>query len=186
MQTIAPCATGSNWIDKGLVAWDSLRMIDHVIARIRPQCSRLWLNRDSPVPDLDLPLIVDHISWRDQGPLAGLHAALHALQHEAPEAPVWLLTVPCDSPLLPHDLVQRLLAASHNHLACVARTDQGLQPIIGLWHRDLLGPLQHFLLGGERSAHRWVQTCRAAIVDFEGPAFLNINTPADLQKGPSQ
>jgi len=112
------------------------------------------------------------------GPLAGLHAAL-----EQARTPL-LLTVPCDSPFLPPDLVVRLhaaLVADHAELA-VARTGNRVHRAFCLTRREILPKLDAFLASGERKVGLWHASLKLAEVAFDDEAdgFSNINTREDL------
>ncbi len=112
------------------------------------------------------------------GPLAGLAAGL--AQIETP----WLVTVPCDSPLLASDYVSRLWAAiARDELdAVVAHDGHRLQPVFMLLRRDTLADLEIFLALGERKIDLWLERLSWKPVDFSDQAemFLNVNTPEDL------
>jgi molybdopterin-guanine dinucleotide biosynthesis protein A len=114
-----------------------------------------------------------------QGPLAGIAAAL--AQADTP----WLVSVPCDSPLIPLDLVGRLheSVVRGGARAGAVHDGQRLQPVFILVHRDLLADLVSYLESGERKIDRWLERHEFQSVDFSDreEMFLNVNTPADLQ-----
>ena len=93
--------------DKGLMPLNGRPLLSHVLERIRPQASRLLINSNSDPSlfgDFGLPVQPDILPDRP-GPLAGILTGLRwAAEHNASH----LVTVPCDTPFLPHDLVQRL------------------------------------------------------------------------------
>jgi len=126
------------------------------------------------------------------GPLAGF---LTGLEHcETP----YLLTVPCDTPLLPLDLAQRLAAAleaEEAEIAMVAAPEAGkdghmlvrTQPVFCLLRVDLLESLVHFTQEGGRKIDAWTALHKTAVVAFDAPgdnpqAFFNANTLAELQQ----
>ncbi len=171
--------------DKGLRLFRGQTLVAHAIARLRPQVDALLLNANQ---NLDLyqsfgyPVLADAVSPRVEayaGPLAGLHAGLSACRTDL------LLSVPCDSPLLPLDLADRLrrgLVASGADLA-VARTTSGLQPVFSLYRLSVLDSLGRYLDGGGRKIDRWQASLNLATVDFDDEAaFVNINTLDELEK----
>lgn len=165
--------------DKGLLCLRGTPLIGHVIERLRPQVQTLLVNANRNLAAygaFDLPVIADALSGH-QGPLAGMAAALAASRTE------WLLTAPCDTPFLPHDLTARLAAAAADgeHSAVVARTAGALQPLCCLLHRSLLEDLQAYLEDGGRKTRDWLAHHAAVRVDFDDEeAFLNINAPDTL------
>jgi len=112
------------------------------------------------------------------GPLAGLDAGLNAT-----DAPL-LVTVPCDSPFLPHDLVARLATARSTIDAdvAVARTGSQPHPVFALICTRVRSHLADFLARGERKIDLWYASLRVVEVAFddEADAFANINTRAEL------
>ena len=122
------------------------------------------------------------------GPLAGFLTGL-----ERCETPL-LLTVPCDTPLFPLDLLERLQQALHGEQAdlamAAAREEDGQvrpQPVFCLLKVELLDSLVAFTQRGGRKIDAWTGQHRCAIVPFDRPAdapeaFFNANTHEELQK----
>jgi len=122
------------------------------------------------------------------GPLAGFLTGL-----ERCETPL-LLTVPCDTPLFPLDLVERLHAAlveQNADLAMAAALEEDgqirQQPVFCLLRVELLDSLVQFTHQGGRKIDAWTSQHRCAIVPFDQPqdapeAFFNANTLEELQK----
>ena len=163
--------------DKGLVPYAGRPLIEHAIARLRPQVAGLMIsaNRNLDVyRSYGFPVLVDASATR-LGPLAGLQAGLR----ESPTP--WLLCTPCDVPRLPDDLLARLWAASKSGLA-VAATSAGLQPTCMLCHRDQLPALDAWLAAGERRVGGWCRAQKAVEVMFsDATAFGNFNDPDSLK-----
>lgn len=166
-------------LDKGLLPFRGRAMVKHVIDRLAPQVTGLMISANRHAEDyaaFGWPVVAD-ADPGFAGPLAGVHAGLRACAGE------WLVTAPCDSPLLPADLVDRLSAAAESDDAdvAVARADGRLQPVFLLCRRTLAGVLESYLAGGGRRIEAWLDERRAAIADFpDALAFANINTPAEL------
>jgi molybdopterin-guanine dinucleotide biosynthesis protein A len=173
-------ATRMGGIDKGLVDIAGRPMIEHIIERLRPQTQALIINANRShehYAAYGLPVVADDFG-DFAGPLAGMAAGL------AKAATPWAVAVPCDSPLLPPDLVARLWAALQREQAelAVAWAEERMQPVFALLPQALLPSLRDFLAGGDRKIDRWYGRHRVALADFsDSPdTFLNINT-ADEQ-----
>lgn len=167
-------------VDKGLLPFQGKPMVAHVLQRLRPQVAEILVNANREIDAyarFGFPVIPDTIGGF-AGPLAGLHSGLTAAQHEL------AVTVPCDSPLLPLDLVARLLAALLQHDAdlAVARTGDQPHPVFCLCRRSLLPNLTHYLENGGRKIDTWYASLHTVEVAFddEAEAFANINTPEEL------
>ena len=167
-------------VDKGLQPFRGRPMVAHVIERLAPQVDELLVNANrnpEAYARFGHRVIADEIPGF-AGPLAGFE---RGLAHAAGER---VVTVPCDSPFLPPDLVARLAAgleAGHAEIA-VARTGEQAHPVFCLMRREVLGSLQAFLGSGQRKIDRWYAALRVAEVAFddEPDAFLNINTREEL------
>lgn len=167
--------------DKPLRPLAGRPMLDHVIARIGPQCVGLAINANGDparFAGYGLPILPDTLP-DNPGPLAGILAAM-----EASPLP-WVVTVPGDSPFLPGDLVARLHAArvtAGTPMACAASAGF-THPPIALWPTALAGVLRAAILAGERKIDRW--TARHGVAMAEWPTapfdpFFNANTPEEL------
>ena len=99
---------GRSDVDKGLVRFRGEAMVEHVLRRLAPQVDRLLINANRNQAEYRRyghAVVADEIAGY-AGPLAGLHAGLQTATTE------WVVTVPCDSPFFPQDLVARLLQAA--------------------------------------------------------------------------
>ena len=168
--------------DKGLVDFHGKPLIQHVITAIAPQVQHVVINANRNLTDYQgfgYPVIRDSMSDY-QGPLAGILAAMQCIT--TPD----LVTVPCDGPMLPGDLVARLIAAREREAAEIAVADDGkrLQPVYALIPARLSHSLEAYLDGGDRKIDLWYARHRLARADFsDAPGtFVNINTPEERDK----
>ena len=167
-------------VDKGLQAFRGRPMVAHVIERLEPQVDELIVNANrnaEAYAGFGHTVVVDEIAGF-AGPLAGFE---RGLAHASGEL---VVTVPCDSPFLPLDLVARLRAALEREDAqlAVAKTGEQAHPVFSLMRRGLHGSLRAFLASGQRKIDRWYGALRVVEVPFddEADAFLNINTREEL------
>jgi molybdopterin-guanine dinucleotide biosynthesis protein A len=167
-------------IDKGLAPLRGRPMIAWVLDRLSPQVHEVIINANQ---NRDQYAALGHRVVGDEiggfaGPLAGLHAGLKVASHP------FVATVPCDSPFLPQDLVQRLLAAAlANHAdVAVAKTGDQPHPVFALVRTSVLGHLAKFLEGGGRKIDAWYASLKVVEVPFddEPDSFSNINTRDEL------
>lgn len=163
--------------DKGLVLLNGRAMVEHVVERLRPQVGSLFIsaNRNQDRYEaLGFRVVVDSLPDY-QGPLAGMASVLQVATTP------YVVTVPCDSPLIGGDLVARLARALATESADIAVANDGARahPVFLLLKRALLPSLLGFLLAGERKIDRWFERHRVASADFsDSPeAFINVNDP---------
>jgi molybdopterin-guanine dinucleotide biosynthesis protein A len=168
-------------IDKGLIEIAGRPMIDYVLERLRPQVGQVLINANRN-PEIynsyGHPVVADALDGF-LGPLAGVSSALRRL-----ECP-FLLTVPCDTPLLPGNLAVRMLETLVAERAdvAVAHDGQRLQPVFLLLRKGLAQSLERYLAGGGRKIDTWLNAQRLATVDFSdhNRSFINVNDPVQLR-----
>lgn len=167
-------------VDKGLQPFRGRPMVAHVVERLAPQVDEVLINANrnaEAYAGFGHRVIADEIPGF-AGPLAGFERGL------AHASGGLVVTVPCDSPFLPADLVRRLreaLEANGAHIA-MARTGDQVHPVFCLMRREVLPSLQRFLGSGQRKIDRWTAELPMVEVPFddEAGAFLNINTREEL------
>ncbi|WP_236589466.1 molybdenum cofactor guanylyltransferase MobA [Ramlibacter aurantiacus] len=177
-------------VDKGLQNFNGLPLVAHTLMRLAPQVGEVLINANRNLAAYEsygVPV------WPDAlpdyaGPLAGF---LTGLEHC--ETPL-LVTVPCDTPLFPTDLVSRLAEALHADgadiaLASAPEADGQLrpQPVFALLRRELLESLVRFTQGGGRKIDAWTAQHKTVPVPFDRAgdpprAFFNANTLAELRQ----
>jgi molybdenum cofactor guanylyltransferase len=168
-------------VDKGLVVLDGRPMVAHVLERLRPQVADVLINANQNTEryaEFGVPVVRDAVGGF-AGPLAGLHAGLAYVARE------YAVTVPCDSPFLPADLLVRLgegLSARAGAELAVAKTFDQPHPVFCLVRRAVLPHLAAFLEAGGRKIDAWYATLTVVEVPFddEADAFRNINTADEL------
>lgn len=166
--------------DKGLTPLNREAMIAHVIKRLAGQSSSLLINCNRSQQEyarFGYPLIEDTIAG-GLGPLAGV---LSALEHSDND---YVLSVPCDTPLLPTDLIERMQQALEQQgvEACTVNDGERLHPVVLLVKRSVLPGLRNYLEDGGRKVHDWFYSVPHCSADFsdQPEAFVNINTPQQL------
>lgn len=169
--------------DKGLIEVNGRPMIDYVIRALRPQVSDLLINANRHMDKyaaLGNCQVVEDETGDFVGPLAGMASAMRHCRTR------FLLAVPCDSPLIAHDLAERLYDALDKNNASISSVHDGerLQPVFALLNRELLPRIHEYLQAGNRKIDTWYETQRFAIADFsdQPDMFLNINTPQERDR----
>jgi molybdopterin-guanine dinucleotide biosynthesis protein A len=169
-------------VDKGLQPFRGRPMAQHAIERLAPQVAALIINANRNLDryrEFGWPVVSDAVEGF-AGPLAGLHAGMRHARTR------YVVTVPCDSPFLPLDLVARLgaaLASTPGARLAVARTGDQAHPVFALVERALLADLEAFLASGRRKIDAWYAPLDVVEVGFDDEAaFRNINTLQELSE----
>jgi molybdopterin-guanine dinucleotide biosynthesis protein A len=186
-------ATRMGGLDKGLQPLEGRPLVSHAIERLSPQVGTVLINANRHLDTYQafgLPICRDTLD-NHPGPLAGFLAGM-----QYGRTP-YLMTVPCDSPRFPLDLVHRLscdMVLAQADIAMVsAPEDDGLggwscraQPVFCLIKTTLIDSLQRFMADGGRKIDRWTAQHHTVMTRFDQPtddrkAFSNANTLAELQ-----
>ena len=173
-------ATRMKGADKGLVILHQKPLVQHVIERLKPQVNEILINANREIATYQAfgyPVLQDEVE-DFLGPLAGFSLGLQHAKHD------YVLTAPCDSPLLPVDLAKRLMSAlsEHNADIAVAGSDDNTHPVFSLCKKSVLPSLTAYLQQGERRVSAWQKSQKYIEVDFSdcNDAFTNLNTLEDL------
>lgn len=169
--------------DKGLVIYQGKPLIQHVIERIQSQVGDIVINANRNQETYEtygFSTISDEMS-DFQGPLAGFATAMKIVKTD------YILTLPCDGPSLPLDLVSRMLSKLNtfsdvSNCIAVAHDGEWLQPVHALIPVALIDSLEDFLANGDRKIDLWYAKHDLVLVDFsdQPDAFFNINKKEQL------
>ena len=172
-------------VDKGLQNHKGVPLALHALLRLQPQVGEVMINANRNLgayESMGVPVWPD-VQSDYPGPLAGVLVGLERCET------AYLVTVPCDTPNFPLDLVERLAHALEAEGAeiAMAATREGselmAQPVFCLLKAELLESLVKYLSDGQRKIDRWTAQHRVATVVFDdAAAFDNANTPQDLQR----
>ena len=179
-------------IDKGLQSFRGVPLAMHTLMRLSPQVGEIMINANrnlSAYESFGVPVWPDSTGLGDYaGPLAGFITGLERCET------AYLLTVPCDTPLFPADLVARMayaLAQENADFAVAAALEEDgqlrPQPVFCLMGVHLLESLLRFTQAGGRKIDAWTAQHQTVIVPFNQAGddlrgFFNTNTLAELHQ----
>ena len=168
--------------DKGLINYKGRPMVSYAIAALASIADQTIINANRNREQylaFGLPVVADQTDSFD-GPLAGV---LTAMIHTDADV---LVVMPCDSPLIKGEHLQKLLATRAEHDADVAVAFDGerLHPVFLAIKTALKASLQDYLASGQRKIDRWLEQQKMVTADFsdEPEIFININTLAELSE----
>ena len=181
-------------VDKGLQNFNGMPLALHTLMRLQLQVGTVMINANR---NLSAYESFGAEVWPDvladyAGPLAGFLTG-----PERCETP-YMVTVPCDTPRFPLDLVERLAAGLEREDAEIAmaagpeadaqgQTQVRTQPVFCLLKVELLESLVRFTQGGGRKIDAWTAQHKTVVVPFDQTgddplAFANANTLAELKQ----
>ena len=173
-------------IDKGLIPFLGKPLIESAITRLKSQVGQILINANRNITkyaSYGYPVIMDETT-DFSGPLAGFGAGLKVC------ATSYLLTVPCDSPLLPTNLGIKLATEmTRGDFQLVYASTKEMdgkvwaQPVFCLMRADLQESLETFINKGDLKIDRWFKELRSSTVVFDDvQVFANVNTPEELKR----
>lgn len=181
-------------VDKGLQNFNGTPLTLHTLMRLQMQdavtVSEMMIiaNRNLSAYESFGVQVWPDSSDNFAGPLAGFLTGLERCETDL------LLTVPCDSPLFPLNLTQRLLdtliAEDAEIAVAAAKEEDGsvrAQPVFCLMRVSLLESLVKFMQSGGRKIDAWTAQHKTVLVPFDTDdvdprAFFNANTLDELHR----
>jgi molybdopterin-guanine dinucleotide biosynthesis protein A len=178
---------------KALLTLDGQPLLDRTAETINAALPETRITLVSSTPEqflglnTGLPFIFD--LHPDRGPVGGLHAALAYARTE------WIFVTACDYPFISVDLLKYLAGLIDGTFEAIVNTqpDGRLQPLCAFYRtKPCLKAVEELILPNRRTPplRAIFDHVNTRIVSFEEIAhlpnaenfFLNINTPADLEK----
>ncbi|MDD1638447.1 MAG: molybdenum cofactor guanylyltransferase [Methylococcaceae bacterium] len=168
--------------DKGLVKYKGRPMVSYAIAALGAVADQTLINANrnrEQYEEFGLPVVADQTDSFD-GPLAGVLTAMLYTDADV------LVVMPCDSPLIKAEHLQKLLATRAENDADVAAAFDGerLHPVFLAIKTSLKTSLQDYLASGQRRIDCWLEQQKMVKADFsnEPEIFININTLTQLSE----
>lgn len=162
-------------IDKGMLEFNGVTLVEQAIARIAPHASEILISANRNL-DFYSKLGLKVVSDEGCGPLCGI-------RHGMSEARcAYVLSLPCDTPFFPEDIAERLMAGLNEADIAIPEAGGKTHQAFMLCKKALVNDLAEFIDGGGRKVREWQSRFKSAIVHFpEGDDFFNINTPEELE-----
>ena len=174
--------------EKALIHLLDRPLLSYVLEKVSGKVAPIALNINTNFDNFQkfgYKIIKDPIKGH-LGPLAGILASLNWAKEINQD---WVLTLPCDTPFLPKNLVQSMVEAKNKtpEVDLVVAKSRGFNhPVIALWKSDINNKLQNALNEGVRKIDIFTAQLKIAYVDFDNiqnsdfDPFTNLNAPQDL------
>jgi len=176
--------------DKALIPLLDRPLLSYVLESISGHVAPIALNINTNLDkffEFGYEIIEDPIKGH-LGPLAGILASLNWARQLNQK---WVMTLPCDTPFLPKNIVKEIIKLKNKELdvdLVVAQSKGYNHPVIALWKSDLNLKLEKALNEGIRKIDIFTSSLKVAYVDFDKinndnfDPFTNLNSPLDLIK----
>lgn len=167
--------------DKGLLTFKGRALVAYALDALKAAAGPILINANRNLEEyagFGYPVVADQTGAFD-GPLAGLLSAMKLAQTP------YVLTVPCDSPLIDGALLERLYLTlkAENAEICAAHDGERLHPVFLIAECRLAPGLEAYLASGQRKIDLWLNQHKLALADYSDhpELFANINTPEELR-----
>ncbi|MFT6051291.1 MAG: molybdenum cofactor guanylyltransferase [Halioglobus sp.] len=164
--------------DKGLIQWRDKPLIAQVAQAMKKQSGSLLVSCNRNIAQyqaLGFRTVTD-VTESYRGPLAGIQAARAHIDTR------YVVVVACDMPLIPNDLVSRLLRPFNikgepRPSITFAHDGNREQYLCAVLHRECLDDVSTYLQSGQGAVKHWYRRHLHAVVDFSDQpgAFRNFN-----------
>jgi molybdopterin-guanine dinucleotide biosynthesis protein A len=165
--------------DKSLVKLNKKNLISHVMASIKPQVNKVWINTNKALDEFPHDIQFADLVQPSIGPLGGIFSALNKIESE------WIQFCPNDCPFLPENLVKKMYAKKNSeHIkALLPLVNDKYEPTFLLCHRSVLRTITSFIEAKNYKLMDWVKANNFQAIEFSDPkAFINMNDPSTLKK----
>jgi len=174
--------------NKALLPVGGIPIVQRVLNTLEALGAEIKLIGNDAEPYLHLghPIIPD--IEPNLGPLMGLYSGLLASNNELN------LLLACDMPFASRPLLTLLLTLSDGYDVIIPRTENGLHPLCAVYRRSICLPLIRTALDAhcrrvisffDEVRVREVGPDELQLVDPDGVALMNVNTPEELVKARS-
>lgn len=169
---------------KAFLPFEGTTMVNHVLNQVRDLFAEVFVVANEPdnYEDLGVDVVKDILPYR--GPLGGILSGLLVAKHE------YAFVIACDMPFVDKRLIREMTAARHGNDVVVLTHDMGVEPLLALYSKNCIRPLEESLFAGNLSLQEFLSGLKAESFEYEGmnssaedlPAFFNINTPQDYSR----
>ena len=172
---------------KTLMQFNKKIIFERILENLQNQINNIIINNNEmsyQFKKYNLPVIEDKIKGY-LGPLAGIHASLEWVTKNLKNIE-WIVSIPGDTPFIPDNLVEKLYNKAENYKKniIIAKSNEKIHPIVGIWNVSLLQKLEEAILEGERKIIIWAKKNQLDYQEFINDRydpFFNINYNEDIE-----
>jgi molybdopterin-guanine dinucleotide biosynthesis protein A len=169
---------------KAFLPYQGTTIVEHILGTLRELFSEVFLVANEPeaYENLGVDVVKDILPYR--GPLGGILSGLLVASHQ------YSFIIACDMPLVDRRLIREMTAGRHGNDVVVLSHKQGIEPLLGVYSKNCIKPLEESLFAGNLSVQDFLCGLKAQtfVSSFDGttedalPPFFNVNTPQDYSR----
>jgi molybdopterin-guanine dinucleotide biosynthesis protein A len=163
---------------KAFLPFAGTTFVEHRLKLMRELFAEVLIVANEPEAYRQLSVDVVKDILPERGPLVGILSALLVAQHEH------VFVIACDMPLVDNRLMRRMAQQRHDNDVLVLEHDHGIEPLLGLYSKRCIQPLEESIFAGNLKAMDFLTGVNAATFKYDqpsagAPAFFNVNTPSE-------
>lgn len=168
---------------KAFLPYEGTTMVEHILSTMKDLFAEVLVvaNEAESYEDFEVDVVKDILPHR--GPLGGILSGLLVAAHE------YSFVIACDMPLVDRRLVREMTSSRHGNDVVVLRHKNGIEPLLGVYSKNCIKPLEESLFEGNLSVQDFLcglkaQTfvCPDPSNEDELPPYFNVNTPQDYSR----
>lgn len=168
---------------KAFLPFGGTTMVNHILTQVKDLFAETFLVSNEPesFEDFEVDVVKDILPYR--GPLGGILSGLLVSQHSH------AFVIACDMPLVNPRTIRELCARRHDHDVVVAAHEEGIEPLLGVYSKNCIKPLEESLFNGDLALKDFLSGLNSATYEVDEtldehglPTYFNVNTPQDYSK----
>ena len=162
--------------DKALLPWGDSIILNDIVSQMKRVCDDVILVRNCPLEHEIEGIRVVSDTYRQMGPLAGIHAGLSIALHE------YAFVTACDMPHMPQAAIEHLFNEAEGWDSVIPATGRDYEPLFACYSRKCLPVIEGLL---QRSVCKIIEVlplvryktiAREFFLQIDTRIFSNINT----------
>jgi len=166
--------------DKSLLPFDGFKTLtEYQLSKLQKIFTNVYIScKNKNKFDFEASFIEDVNTNSIYAPTAGFIAMFEKLQTDK----IFVLSV--DSPFVDKNEILKLINSdSEDYDATIAKTDSGIQPMCGIYHKSLTNKFTKMLEEDNHKLGFLLKSSNTKFVKFDDEkAFLNLNSPQEYQQ----
>jgi molybdopterin-guanine dinucleotide biosynthesis protein A len=171
---------------KAFLPYHGTTMIAHILTTVRDLFNEVFLVANEPglFEGLGFDVVKDILPYR--GPLGGILSGLLVASNH------YSFVLACDMRFVDRKLIRVMTMRRHGSDVLVLVHPNGIEPLIGIYSKSCIKPMEESLFAGEPSLYDFVSGLNAEAFHYDAnqdpsgqdpiPPYFNIDTPQDYSK----
>lgn len=166
---------------KAFLPYGGTTIVQHLLSMATEMFNEVYLVTNEPEDFAHVCEAVVKDILPHRGPLGGILSGLLVATNP------YAFVIACDMPLLTPRLIRQMAAKRHDTDVLVLSHPGGIEPLLGLYSKNCIRPLEESLFAGQPNIHDFLSGLNVRVFEYrcniqsasELPPYFNMNTPGD-------